>query len=183
MKKVNNTSEADYMEVGKTSLPDLYGGFGTTVAFYGFDLSVNFTYSIGGYAFDYGYYSTMGSPGTSGGSNIHRDVLKSWTPEHKNTDIPRFRYQDLYTAGYCDRFLEDASYLNLQNINFGYTFPKRWLKKLSIESLRIYLSCENVFYWSKREGFDPRQSFSGDDVSNTRYSPIRVISGGITLKF
>ena len=54
---------------------------------------------------------------------------------------------------------------------------------LSIESLRIYLSCENVFYWSKREGFDPRQSFSGDDVSNTRYSPIRVISGGITLKF
>lgn len=183
MKKVNNTSEADYMEVGKTSLPDLYGGFGTTVAFYGFDLSVNFTYSIGGYAFDYGYYSTMGSPGTSGGLNIHRDVLKSWTPEHKNTDIPRYRYQDLYTADYCDRFLEDASYLNLQNINFGYTFPKRWLKKLSIESLRIYLSCENVFYWSKREGFDPRQSFSGDDVSNTRYSPIRVISGGITLKF
>ena len=54
-----------------------------------------------------------------------------------------------YTAGYSDRFLTKASFLNLQNINLGYTFSQNWVKKLSLESLRIYVSCENVYYWSK----------------------------------
>jgi hypothetical protein len=109
-------------------------------------------------------------------------VLKSWTPENMTQQYPRFYYQDPYTASYSDRFLTKANYLNLQNINFGYTFSSNWIKKMSIESLRIYLSCENVYYWSKRKGFDPRQSFNGD-ISDTLYSPLRVISGGITLRF
>ena len=175
-------TKASKMETGKTSIPDLFGGFGTTLAVHGFDLSVNFTYGIGGYAFDYGYYRTMSSPSTGGGMNIHRDVLKSWTPENPTQAYPRYYYKDLYTAGYSDRFLTKASFLNLQNINFGYTFSQNWVKKLSLESLRIYLSCENVFYWSKRKGFDPRQAFTGD-ISDTLYSPLRVISGGITLRF
>lgn len=174
--------QADYQEIGKTSIPDLFGGFGTTINFYGFDLSLNFTYAIGGYAFDYGYYRSMGSPTTGFGGNIHVDMLKSWTPENPTQDYPRMYYQDLYTAGYSDRFLTDASYLNLQNINLGYTFSQKWVKKLSLESLRVYLSCENVYYWSKRKGFDPRQSFSGD-TNDTLYSPLRVISGGVTLRF
>lgn len=174
--------DADYQEIGKTSIPDLFGGFGTTINFYGFDLSLNFTYAIGGYAFDYGYYRSMGSPTTGFGGNVHVDMLKSWTPENPTQAYPRMYYQDLYTAGYSDRFLTDASYLNLQNINLGYTFSQKWVKKLSLESLRIYLSCENVYYWSKRKGFDPRQSFSGD-TNDTLYSPLRVISGGVTLRF
>ncbi len=173
---------ADKLETGKNSIPDLFGGFGTTLTFYGFDLSANFTYAIGGWAFDYGYYRVMSSPSTGGGGNIHVDALKSWTPENMSQEYPRFYYKDLYTAGYSDRFLTKASYLNLQNLNFGYTFPAQWTKKLSLEGLRIYLSCENVYYWSKRKGFDPRQSFSGES-NDTLYSPLRVISGGINFRF
>lgn len=47
------------------------------------------------------------------------------------------------------------SYLNLQNINFGYTLPSNFTKKVGIEKVRVYLACENVWYWSKRQGFDP----------------------------
>ena len=173
---------ADKLEIGKTSIPDLFGGFGTTVTFYGFDFSANFTYAIGGWAFDYGYMRTMSSPSMGGGNNIHVDVLKSWTPENMSQEYPRYYYDDQYTAGYSDRFLTKASYLNLQNLNFGYTFPAQWTKKLSMEGLRIYLSCENVFYWSKRKGFDPRQSFGGM-TNDTLYSPLRVISGGINFRF
>ena len=173
---------ADKLEIGKTSIPDLFGGFGTTVTFYGFDFSANFTYAIGGWAFDYGYMRTMSSPSMGGGNNIHVDVLKSWTPDNMSQDYPRYYYNDLYTASYSDRFLTKASYLNLQNLNLGYTIPAQWTKKLSIEGLRIYLSCENVFYWSKRKGFDPRQSFGGM-TNDTLYSPLRVISGGINFRF
>ena len=175
-------TKASKLETGKSSIPDLFGGFGTTLNVHGFDLAVNFTYGIGGYAFDYGYYRTMSSPSTGGGGNIHRDVLKSWTPDNQTQAYPRYYYKDLYTAGYSDRFLTKASFLNLQNINLGYTFSQNWVKKLSLESLRIYVSCENVYYWSKRKGFDPRQAFSGS-ISDTLYSPLRVISGGITLRF
>lgn len=174
---------ADYLESDKTSIPDLFGGFGTTLTFYGFDVSANFTYAIGGWTYDYGYYRVMSSPSPGGGGgNIHVDVLKSWTPDNMTQDYPRYYYNDLYTAAYTDRFLTKASYLNLQNLNFGYTFPAQWTKKLSLEGLRIYLSCENVFYWSKRKGLDPRQSFSGES-NDTLYSPLRVISGGINFRF
>ncbi|MDE5637216.1 MAG: TonB-dependent receptor [Alistipes sp.] len=178
-----NYSNASYREIGKSAIPDVNGGFGTTLRFYGVDVSINFTYQIGGWAMDYGYYRTMSSPsGASAGYNIHRDILKSWTPERPNSEIPRFRYQDLYTAGYTDRFLTDASYLNLQNINVGYTFPAKWMKKASIQSLRVYLACENVCYWSRRQGFGPRKSFNG--VTNDKlYSPILTISGGFTITF
>ena len=81
-----------------------------------------------------------------------------------------------------DRFLIDASYLTLQNINFGYTLPSNFTKKVGIEKVRVYLACENVWYWSKRQGFDPRYSYSGS-TSQATYSPVRTISGGINIQF
>jgi hypothetical protein len=78
--------------------------------------------------------------------------------------------------------LTDASFLNIDNINVGYTLPARLTKKLAVNSFRVYVAADNVFYWSKRQGFDPRQSLSGgSDASN--YSPMRTISGGVTIKF
>ncbi|MDE6858279.1 MAG: TonB-dependent receptor, partial [Alistipes sp.] len=51
-----NYSNASYREIGKSAIPDVNGGFGTTLRFYGVDVSINFTYQIGGWAMDYGYY-------------------------------------------------------------------------------------------------------------------------------
>ena len=55
-------------------------------------------------------------------------------------------------------------------------------KKVGIEKVRVYLACENVWYWSKRQGFDPRYSYSGA-TSQATYSPVRTISGGINIQF
>ena len=167
-----------------TALPDVNGGFGTTLRFYGFDLSVNFVYQIGGKVYDGDYASAMSSPvGNSGiGDAFHKDILKSWTPQNPNNEIPRFQYNTQYTGSTSDRFLTDASYLSLQNINFGYTLPSKWMSKIGVSKLRIYLSCENVWLWSQRKGLDPRQSYTGG-ASNEYYSPIRTISGGISLTF
>ena len=164
-------------------VPDLYGGFGTSLSFHGFDVAVAFTYSIGGLAYDSGYASYMGSPSTSNsGTNFHKDILKSWTPENPNTDIPKFQYNEQYTAASSDRFLVDASYLNFQNAQIGYTFSPRVTDKMHISRLRLYVACDNIYYWSRRAGLDPRQSFTGA-TSNAMNSPVRTVSGGLNITF
>lgn len=75
-----------------------------------------------------------------------------------------------------------ASYLNIQNINVGYTFPHKWTDKIGLSKLRIYLACDNVCYWSKRKGLDPRYSFNGE-TNYANYSPIRTVSGGLNIVF
>ena len=164
-------------------IPDLYGGFGTSVNFRGFDLSVAFTYQIGGLAYDSGYSAAMYSPANkTTGMNWHKDILNAWSADNASSNIPRLQYEDKDQNGMSDRFLTDASYLNLQNINFGYTLPSNFTKKVGIEKVRVYLACENVWYWSKRQGFDPRYSYSGS-TSQATYSPVRTISGGINIQF
>ena len=172
----------DYFLCGST-LPKIYGGFGTSFQCYGFDLSLDFTYSLGGKIYDAAYASYMTSPNTSQrGSNFHADILKAWTPENTNTDVPIMLFNDNYAATTSDRFLTSANYLNLQTVNCGYSFPEKLVKKMQLSKLRIYFQCDNVFYWSKRKGMDPRQSITGT-MSNTFYSPIRTISGGINVVF
>ena len=180
--KTDKYSEATQYLCGNPT-PDLYGGFGTSVDYKGFDFSVAFTYSIGGLAYDSGYAGFMGSPlANSAGTNFHKDILKSWTPENKNTDIPKFQYNEQYTAASSDRFLIDASYLNFQNAQIGYTLPARITGKMHISRLRVYAACDNIWYISRRQGLDPRQSFTGA-TSNAMNSPVRTISAGLNITF
>ena len=177
-----NYADADYYLCG-TALPDVYGGFGTSLSYKGLDFSIDFTYQLGGQVYDGDYAAMMSSPtASSKGSNFHADLLNAWSPENTGSNIPRFQFGDQYTAGSSDRFLTSASYLSLQNINLGYTLPSSITKKLQIEKVRVYVTADNIWYWSKRQGLDPRQSITGS-TTNSYYSPMRTISGGITLTF
>ena len=182
MVKTKSYSDATYHLAG-TALPDAYGGFGTSLSYKGFDLSVDFTYQLGGKVYDGAYAASMGSPkaGDNGGA-IHRDVLDSWTPTNTGVSIPRFVMNDQYTNSSSDRFLTSASYLSLDRINFGYTLPSSVVSHLRLSSLRFYVSADNIVYWSKRKGLDPRQSLTGAS-NTTMYSPIRTVSAGVTVNF
>ena len=182
LKTTDVYGNASYYSCGSPH-PDLYGGFGTTLNAYGFDFSISFAYSLGGLSYDGGYAGFMGPPsGTLGGTTIHKDVLNSWSASNPTSNIPRWQYDDPSVSAQCDRFLISGSYLSLQNINLGYTLPKLWVSKIGLENVRIYVAADNVYFWSKRKGFDPRGSFSGGS-STSIYSPTRTISGGIKLTF
>ena len=188
--KVTRTTTTDWNDANQygrelqgRATPDVYGGFNTAFMFYGVDISANFTYQIGGQAYDSGYASMMGSPmTTSVGFALHRDLWDAWTPENTSSNIPRFYYSDEYTNATSSRFLTDASYLNIQNITVGYTLPQRITRKFLVQSLRVYVVCDNVWYWSQRKGLDPRQSFSGA-TNPYYYAPVRTISGGVSITF
>ncbi len=175
-------SDADYYLCG-TALPDVYGGFGTTLTYKGFDLSVDFGYQIGGQVYDGDYATFMASPtANSKGTNFHADLLNAWSASNQGSNIPRLQFGDEYTAGTSDRFLIDASYLSLNNVNFGYTLPLALTRKAGMDKVRFYVSADNVWVWSQRQGLDPRQSITGG-ASSSYYAPIRTISGGLTLTF
>lgn len=177
-----NYDNADFYLCGTTLAP-VYGGFSTQFEYKGFDLSAAFNYQIGGQVLDSDYGSLMGVPDASSrGTNIHADIFNAWTPTNTNTNVPRYMYGDLYTTANSDRFLVNASYLSLENINFGYTLPSNIVKKLYLSKLRVYFAASNLWVWSKRQGLDPRQSFTGSP-NNTYYAPIRTLSGGFTVTF
>ncbi|NMA73645.1 MAG: TonB-dependent receptor [Bacteroidales bacterium] len=163
-------------------LPKVYGGFGANLQVYDFDFSISFAYQLGGKIYDNTYASLMHSGGANTlGTNWHKDIRKAWKPDGVYTDVPRLHFSDSHTNKLSDRFLTNSNYLNLQNISLGYNVPKSLLRKIDISALRIYVVADNVALFSKRKGLDPRQSYTSS--ANSNYSPIRTISGGITLSF
>ena len=161
-------------------LPPVYGGFGTTVTFFGVDVSVQCGYQIGGKIWDYGYQSLMHN-GTTPGMAMHTDVLKAWTEDNPVTDVPRLDRYWSYMNAASDRWLISSKYFAINNISVGYNFPVKWIKKLGLSGLRLYGAADNVAIWSARKGLDPRQSFVQSAQSS--YSAMRLISGGVKLTF
>jgi TonB-linked SusC/RagA family outer membrane protein len=167
-----------------SALPDLFGGFSTSLRIGSFDASATFDYQVGGKVYDVRYRSLI-APGTSAssaGSTFHKDYAKAWSPNNTSSNMPRWQYGDQYSTGASDRFLTNAGYLNFQSFTVGYSLPKRLLRNFSIAKIRVYAAGENLGFWSAREGLDPRYSYDGN-TQVAVYSPVRNISGGIQLTF
>lgn len=160
--------------------PKFYGGITNTFSYKGFEFSFLVTYSVGGKYYDNTYASIMGSILTKNGStNLSKDILNSWTPENPNSNLPRFEWDSDKIGGASDRFLVDASYINIRNINLSYTLPKSIVNKAKLSSLRAYIAVDNVAFFSKRQGMNPQGSFTGQVAYP--YNPARTIMCGLTL--
>lgn len=164
-----------------TALPKFTGGFSTNASYKNFDLSVAFSYQIGGKILDNQYANLM-SIGNSTANGWSPDILRAWTPENTNTDVPRLEYlnQNL-TPSFSDRFLTDASFLSLRNVNLGYTINNELLQKTKVvKGLRVFVSGDNLWLTSKRKGLDPRTNLSGTN-NGALYSAIRTVIAGVSI--
>lgn len=185
--RTEDFSLAQQFECGSV-LPQLYGGFGTSLRLYGFDLSAQFSFQLGGKYYD-GTYQALMHTDSSAGNAWHKDVLKSWTPENPTSDIPRLDGDTSVGQSAVDRFLISSDYLSINNITLGYTFPDKWMSRLRVGSLRIYFAADNLAVASARKGMDPRYSLglgsytSGSGLNSGSYSAMRTLTGGLTLTF
>ncbi len=176
--------KAKQSDLGST-LAKVYGGFGTQVNAYGFDVSVQMSYQLGGKLYDGSYEALMHS-GDARGTNWHKDVLNSWTPENPSTTIPRLSSLDVTYQYQSSRFLTSSDYLSLNSVMMGYTLPKSIVNKLKLSSARVYVSGDNLGVLSARRGLDPRQSLglgSSTSSGNFSYSALKTITGGVSIKF
>ncbi|MGL4780992.1 MAG: SusC/RagA family TonB-linked outer membrane protein, partial [Bacteroidales bacterium] len=181
--RVEKTSPSnnDAVKIGKSSLPKFFGGISTNLSWKGFDLSLVGAFSLGGYTYDSNYANLMQMQ-SRGGGNWHKDILKRWTPENTNTNVPRVQNGAQTMSSVTNTyFLTSSSYFSLRNVTLGYSLPSSILNKIGVGGARFYVVADNVFLATKRAGMDPRTSLSGS-VGNT-YAPIRTISGGVSLNF
>ncbi|MDR0962961.1 MAG: SusC/RagA family TonB-linked outer membrane protein [Mediterranea sp.] len=176
-----NTNNATRYAHG-SMLPKAFGGFSTTLTFFGVDVSATFDYQLGGKIYDtrYAGFIAPAASASGAGSNIHKDYLKAWTPNNTASNMPRWQYGDQYSSGSSDRFLTNAGYLNFQSFSVGYTLPENLIPE--VKKIRVYASGQNLIFWSARKGLDPRYSFTGNTTTNV-YSPVRTISGGVQFTF
>ena len=166
-------------------LPTVYGGFGTTFKAYGFDLSIQASYQLGGQIYDSGYAALMhGGNNSNAGQNWHTDIRKAWTTPGQVTDVPRLNSltnNGKYANYTSTRFLTSSDYLSLNNVTIGYTLPTQLVKNLGLTKVRVYFSGDNLALLTARKGLDPRQSYISASVST--YTAIRTLSGGISVAF
>jgi TonB-linked SusC/RagA family outer membrane protein len=159
-------------------IPEFYGAMTQEIRIYGFTLSAMFTFQKGGRTFDAAYQGLMSS-GTYG-SAIHADIQQRWQKPGDVTNVPRMdNGQTVNFNATSSRWLIDASYFNIRTINLTYAIPRSILAKYRISSANVFVSAENVAFFSKRRGMNNQAAFSG--ITNSAYPPARIISGGINL--
>lgn len=171
-----NVSNARFRYSG-TAIPDLTGSFTNSIKYKGFSLSALMIYQIGGKIYDDAYASLMG---TGYHNAKHVDILKRWQNPGDITDIPRMdagRTTDFNAAS--DRWLIDASFLNIRSITLGYAIPKTIAQKLHLENAQVYVSGENFFMSSRRSGMNVQQNFGG--VTSNVYSAAKSLVLGISF--
>ncbi|WP_432709316.1 SusC/RagA family TonB-linked outer membrane protein [Pedobacter sp.] len=173
---VTNQTYAKFDYSG-TAIPDLMGSFTNTFSYKNLSLSVLVNYQIGGKFYDSTYQGLMSS--SSYGGAFHKDILNSWTPENPS-NTPRVDYGNSTNINATSsRWLIDASYISLRNVNLTYNLPKTLIGKLDVSNARVFVSGENLGMISKRKGLDPTESFEG--INANTYVPSRILSFGINF--
>ncbi|WP_366186667.1 TonB-dependent receptor [Flavobacterium ovatum] len=135
--------------------PDWYGTVSLGMEYKGFDMSADF-YTVQGVTRDnpflYGY--------TEGGSlrGIKNGIKQNyWTPENPGGNFPRPKEgndpSNIFNLG-----LQDASYVRLQNITFGYSLPKTITSKLGLSNLRIYVTGSNLITITDFQSYSPEKN-------------------------
>ena len=177
----NDYQEAGRAYTGDSSIPDFIGSIQNSLRYKNLSLNVLITFSQGGKILD-GGYSAMMHPGTYGRS-IHTDALNSWKQPGDITSIPRLESGNPnQSVGSSTRFLTDASFVSLRNLNLSYDLTDVIGKQLAIDNLRLFVSGENLFINSAREGLNPQYNLGGTPAGNN-YNPARTISAGLNLTF
>lgn len=112
---------------------------------------------------------------------VHLERYNVVTNPNPKASYPRLTYNTGFNQNTFSTFwLEDASYLRVKNVQLGYTFPEKWMKKARIDNFRVYASADNLFTFSKFfYAYDPETP-----VSKGGYYPlVKTVVIGVNLTF
>lgn len=170
-------TQKDLVYLGSAD-PIVYGGLNNTFRIAkNLTLGIYFTYGIGGHIYNETEFSLGNGHGTT---NKYRYLLDGWHPvRNPYSDIVSAYNYDNYGS---DRFVYDASYLRLQNINLGYTFDLR-KKTRFLRDITVTASVNNVFLVSNYRGYDPDAISGGIRIDTGRYPKNRNYKLAIRIRY
>ncbi|WP_026946730.1 SusC/RagA family TonB-linked outer membrane protein [Algoriphagus marincola] len=161
------------------AIPDFFGGLTNTFTYKGFSLNILMSFAVGGDIYD-GIYAGLMSADPDGGA-LHVDILNRWQQPGDVTDVPKMDVTGAAQTNVAsDRWLTDASYLNLRSVNLSYTFPRTLLERWKMRGATVYVAGENLGWLSGRSGMYVSGTFSGT-TSNT-FTPARTFTLGVNLQ-
>ncbi|MDE6152767.1 MAG: TonB-dependent receptor, partial [Muribaculaceae bacterium] len=185
--------------------PKFTWGFGNNFSYKGFDLNIMFSGAYGNKALNL-TRMTIGDPRSKG--NIMRSSLNVAQIGVIDPNLPATDFRNLRVINggstsmpaiqesdansnftrVSDLFVEDASYIRLQNLSLGYTLPGKWLRNIFLENVRVYFSAQNVYTWTKYKGLDPEIGAMYGDALKTgvdkgRYPSPRIYTFGLNVSF
>jgi len=146
-----NINELDIKYLGN-SLPKMQGGFSLTLQYENWKLVARFNYRWGNKIIN---TARMGLESMYGTQNQVSTVTYRWRKDGDQTLIPRALYGAGYNYQMSSRFVEDGSFLRLNNLQISYSVPKKTVKKLGLNTLSAYVTMNNLFCWTKYTGIDP----------------------------
>ncbi len=141
--------------------PNFIFGFNNDFSWNGFDLNIFFLGSQGN---DIYSYTLMELDLLSGLNNASTVALHRWTPSNTNTDVPKASNARSRKA--TTRFVFDGSFIRLKNISLGYSFPGDFIQDLGIESIRAYISGQNLLTITDYTGYDPEVNYRTGGSTN-----------------
>jgi hypothetical protein len=115
-------------------------------------------------------------------------VMNRYTAANPNGTIPRFTSANKNNTTISDRFVESGSFLRIQNVSIGYNVPKTFIQKAHLSNLRVYISAQNLYTFTKYSGYDPEigafnQSITLMNVDNGHYPNPRSFTVGLNVEF
>ena len=153
-------NELDIKYLGN-SLPKMQGGFGLTLQYGQWKLVSRFVFRWGNKIIN---TARMGLESMYGTQNQCASVTYRWRKDGDVTAIPRALYGTGYNYQVSSRFVEDGSFLRLNNLQISYSVPKTTLKKYGLNTLTAYVTMNNLFCWTRYTGIDP-------EISAGTYTP------------
>ncbi len=196
------TSDDTYIFGSMT--PPASGALNLQARWKGFDLTANFNYVLGGHIMNVPALTNLyGSKDNRFGANRMAFVADCFSPYKWNNGELEFvndpaelkamnanakYWSPTSMVGMLvDKYLEDASFLRLRNLQLGYTLPASFARKIAMKSARIYLTATNLFTLTKYTGLNPEVSIGGSSttpgVDSGSYPIARTYTLGINVTF
>jgi len=163
----------------KGAFPNFNYSFNLGANWKGFDFSTQFQ-GVSGVKY---FVSEWGVLPFYQGAPPTVDWLNSWTPQNHSTTMPIMYWGQGATAiikRSSTWYLQDATYLRIKNISFGYTLPATLTKKIGVDLLRVFFSGDNLVTFTKFPGLDPERPSA---TRYLQYPQNKIISFGVNANF
>lgn len=177
----NNITTDDRTYIGNSE-PKFTGGFTNKFNYKGFDLNIFLSFSYGGKLFVTNYFPVSGYNNRNILKQIYDDAWRPYRDSNKWPDYTIDSYKNLSSS----LFVEDGSYLKIKDVTLGYTLPSAWLKKANINKVRIYVTGQNLFTFTKFNWYDPEVT-SNNPITAGKYHFVypssRTFITGLSIDF
>lgn len=175
-------STADKHYLGSAQ-PKFTFGLSNTLAYKGFDLSLFFQGSYGNKLFNF-LQQKLEIPTLS--LNASATLLDRYSASNPNGKVAKATNAPV--AQVTDRYVEDGSYVKLKTLSLGYTIPRNVIRQLHISQLRVYVTAQNIWTWTKYTGLDPEVNFFDSDntkqgIDYGAYPSTKGFLAGLSLTF